>query len=158
MAVKIGEAVVKVLTRINELEKKLLKLEKNFTISGMEFGAISKPQSIDTSIFKSSTTVKQDIMEDGLSTEAKTSRETTKVEKSALIAEIQEAQRRKVEKDPNKRKEFIDQKENKENLLKASILKAQEAMQAPPKEAENTLEEDKPDDSPDDEVVPSSDF
>ena len=52
IAVKLGEAVVKILTRMDEIEKKLGKCEKNIAISGLEYVAFDTSRSEKTSMSK----------------------------------------------------------------------------------------------------------
>lgn len=124
--VKLGEALVKVLTQINALENKLAKLEKNLAVSGVEYGAFGNSRSANTSPIHSPLIEKENVKDD-IKKEVKEEKINKKDEadKSALIAEIQEAQRRKVEEDPEKRHALQEQRKAKEDLLKASIMKAQ---------------------------------
>ena len=88
----LGNALVKIYNRIGAIEKKIIKLEANVAIPGIETGRFrmnfpSQEKKGDSTI-KSSSREKSTIADD----------------KSALIAEIQEAQKRKIEVNPEKRK------------------------------------------------------
>ncbi|UYP45768.1 hypothetical protein NEF87_002053 [Candidatus Lokiarchaeum ossiferum] len=133
--VKLGEVLVKIMKRIDALEEKIAKVEKNLTITGIEYGAFSTSSSARTSSIQSPS--------DGRGGAKKENDDNVnEIDKSNLIAEIQEAQRRKVEEDPVKRQKLQEQRKEKEDLLKASIMKAQSAVNTVNNETTNTTSDE----------------
>ncbi|WP_371806373.1 hypothetical protein [Candidatus Lokiarchaeum ossiferum] len=137
--VKLGEVLVKIMKRIDVIEEKMTKIEKNLAITGIEYGGFSTSSSARTSSIQSPSNGRG-------AAKNENDDNVNEIDKSNLIAEIQEAQRRKVEEDPIKRQKLQEKRKEKEDLLKASIMKAQSAVNTVNNETTNTISDELKDD------------